>query len=260
MTEQESLISIAAEILREIGEVADHVTIVGGLSPSLLVPDPFSLDPHAGTVDIDFGLSITLDASDAAYYAPIDAALRKLNFKPRGTQTPDRWVSDDGAVIDFICGIPRGYQERDLVNVTDDLAACAFPAAPLAAIDREKIDLHVTGGDTIGAWVAGLGAFVALKLDALNSRGKPRDAYDIVWILRAWGGGPEAAAATVSASAIAEHPLWTGRVTLLRSAFGSPEGRGSALYAAFVESDTEETARRSTEAMTTVLAFCDALA
>ena len=260
MTEQADLISVAAEILREAGDIADHITIVGGLAPNLLVPDPVLAENHVGTTDIDFGLAIALDPTDAADYTAIESALRKLDFAPRGPSSPSRWMSAEGTVIDFLCGIPRGYQERDLVNVTEHLAACAFPAVPLAALDREKVDLPLPGGGTIGAWVAGVGAFVALKVDALNSRGKPRDAYDIVWILRAWSGGPDAAAATVATSEIAQHPLWTGRLPLLRSTFNSPGARGAALYGAFADTGADESARRSVEAMTTVLAFSDALA
>ena len=44
-----------------------------------------------------------------------------------------------------------------------------------------------------------LGFFVA-KIGALVGRDKPKDAYDIVWLLEAWPGGPEGAAAAVRES------------------------------------------------------------
>jgi len=160
--------------------------------------------------------------------------------------------------MDFLCGMPRGFRELSLVYVTEELAACAFPATPLAARDRQEVELIVDGAP-VRVWVAGIGAFVALKVDALRIRGQARDAYDIVWILRAWDGGPEAAAQAVSVSSIASDPAWTGRVEILHSLFETPESLGSTRYADFFAASGDEPTMRAAEASVTVQTFVTSL-
>jgi len=50
----------------------------------------------------------------------------------------------------------------------------------------------------------GLVGFLVAKGAAPVGRDKPKDAYDIVWLLENWPGGPEAAAATVRAIRLLE--------------------------------------------------------
>ena len=50
--------------------------------------------------------------------------------------------------------------------------------------------------------VAGLAPWLCLKADAIMRRRKPKDAYDVVWLLDALG--PEEAAARISCSPLLE--------------------------------------------------------
>lgn len=97
------LLETAARLLQAVGSaVADEMTIVGGLVPGLLVPEPEAhVGPHAGTVEVDFGLSITVNADEAEDFRPLEPALRRLGYRPSGGSPTNRWITPDGIVVDF---------------------------------------------------------------------------------------------------------------------------------------------------------------
>jgi hypothetical protein len=59
------LLGQAVHVLRAFGFAGQHAIVVGGLAPSLLVPerDP-GIEPHVGTQDLDFCLSVALVEGD----------------------------------------------------------------------------------------------------------------------------------------------------------------------------------------------------
>lgn len=67
--------------------------------------------------------------------------------------------------------------------------------------------------------VANLAPFVALKADAYLDRRKPKDAYDLVYVLRWWPGGPGAAAVAVAASPVATDPFLASAVSQVAGDF-----------------------------------------
>ncbi|MDQ1393600.1 MAG: hypothetical protein QOF30_2577 [Acidimicrobiaceae bacterium] len=58
--------STLERVLRCSGPARDHVTIIGGLVPSLLVPAPAG-NAHVGTVGVDLCLTMALAESDTGY-------------------------------------------------------------------------------------------------------------------------------------------------------------------------------------------------
>jgi hypothetical protein len=98
----------------------------------------------------------------------------------------------------------------------------------------------------------GPAGFLAAKASALKSRDKPKDAYDIVWLLEAWPGGPAQAAAAVRA-----RPVW-GRseiehaLTILVDQFRDIDSAGACAYAEFIAGpgdDRDLLARRAAGAI-----------
>ncbi|MSQ84542.1 MAG: hypothetical protein EXR77_16960 [Myxococcales bacterium] len=56
-----ALLGETARLIRRFGLAGTHVVIVGGLVPSLLVPDPEpSCERHIGTQDFDLCLSLAV--------------------------------------------------------------------------------------------------------------------------------------------------------------------------------------------------------
>jgi hypothetical protein len=94
--------------------------------------------------------------------------------------------------------------------------------------------------------VSGLASWLCLKADAIMRRDKPKDAYDVVWLIDALG--PERAAEMISAS-----PLLTSEMApevlsqlkrLVTDQFRDTAAGGPAMYASFLGGDGGEGDRR----------------
>ncbi|HET6497830.1 MAG TPA: nucleotidyl transferase AbiEii/AbiGii toxin family protein, partial [Coriobacteriia bacterium] len=109
--------------------------------------------------------------------------------------------------------------------------------------------------------VANLAPFVALKADAYLDRRKPKDAYDLVYVLRWWQGGPEAAAAAVASSPVAGEPFIISAISRVLGDFAAPDRAGAIDYASLRASGgTEtETAFARNEAVLVIRQFAGAL-
>ena len=221
------MLGIAADVLRSFGSGigGHHLAIVGGLAPVLLVPEPPSgLDLHVGTGDIDLMLSIQLmEGETAEYYRSIVEGLRGLGLHPDeddGRTILWRWVGRHrGAAVqvELLCPVRRrgGVPERPSagtpaeVNVgpNGEITALALWLGHLVLEDTVIVERRVEtvhGSLTYPFPVAGLAAWLCLKWDAITRRDKPKDAYDVVWVVDALG-------PVVAARRIAESALLTGR-------------------------------------------------
>ena len=80
-------------------------------------------------------------------------------------------------------------------NLGSALSALALEAGSLISADVQVIrrEVSVPGGlgkQMMDLRVSGVASFLAAKAAALQGRDKPKDAYDIVWLLEAWPGAP----------------------------------------------------------------------
>src|SRR5260370_7093531 len=93
----------AAGLLKSIGFAAHHVSLIGGSVPGLLVPelDP-GIEPHIGTTDLDFCLSVAIVEGETAQYERIQQALKQASFVPLESW---RWRGgpDDPLLVEFFC-------------------------------------------------------------------------------------------------------------------------------------------------------------
>lgn len=109
--------------------------------------------------------------------------------------------------------------------------------------------------------VANLAPFVALKSDAYLDRRKAKDAYDLVYVLRWWDGGPAAAAAAVAVSPAVEDPFFASAVSRVAGDFAAADRVGAFDYAALAvpNGSPAEVARARNEAVLVFRQFTDAL-
>lgn len=269
--------SEAAGIVRAFGLASAHVVIIGGLAPSLLVPlpDP-GLEPHIGTTDLDLCLSVALIEGNVGEYERLESSLRDHGFAmardDRGQPVSWRWRGgpNERITVEFFCAAgpdrPPGKLHRPGGVVGGKLTALALAAGPL--IDRDvrivevDVELPRGGGKTRQAFrVAGPGAYLAAKADALRNRAKNKDAYDVVWIVEAWPGGQRALAAELRGGN-AWGPDLTSALEVLRQEFAGIDHAGAVKYGRFMARSTAEQdqhARRAVGALATLLAELDAL-
>ena len=206
----------AAWLLRHLGFTAQHTILIGGLVPSLLVLDP-PAEPHLGTGDLDLCLSLAIVTGDTAEYERLEAALTAEGYEP--TDFSFRWRQRDGLHLEvgFFCAAsddrPAGRMLRPKATVNPTakhnfgpkLTAIALHAGGVIEADVHEVELDVdlpgaAGRTRFTFRVTGLLGFLAAKTAALTGRDKPKDAYDIVWILENWPGGPAAAGAALRES------------------------------------------------------------
>ncbi|MBW2301525.1 MAG: hypothetical protein JRF46_14765 [Deltaproteobacteria bacterium] len=190
-------------VATKLGDLLEEFVVVGGLVPSLLIPEkslPQDEDAHVGTMDLDLGLSLAL--LDAHRYEDLTSRLRRAGFEPDvnegGNPTFQRWKIEPSpdlkVTVDFV--IPPSLNEDkggNLRHIERDFAAVITPGLQLAFKDKRRVSIR---GDTIigekasrDVWVCGPGAFLVLKALAFDTRGENKDAYDLYYVIRNYGSG-----------------------------------------------------------------------
>ncbi len=196
--------STALYLATKLGDLRDEIVVVGGLVPSLLIPQSASATdrpPHVGTMDVDLGLAIAL--LDQQRYHELCERLRGAGFEPdtndAGNATSQRWrINADGhrVTVDFLIPATSASDKGGtLRHLEAGFAAVVMPGLELAFADRQLVTLT---GDTVHheqatreIWVCGAGAFTVLKALAFDNRGENKDAYDLIYVLQNYGSSIE---------------------------------------------------------------------
>ena len=229
-------------VATKLGDMLDDIVIVGGLVPSLLVDQkrlPWGLDAHAGTRDLDLGLSLAMMGEER--YRELGLRLRDAGFAPdvnaSGNPTSQRWRTgfQPPTTIDFLIP-PSLATDRggDLRHIEPGFAAVIIPGLHIAFKDRQNIKL--SGRTPLGEeavrhiWVCGPGALTVLKALAFRNRGTNKDAYDLTYIWR--GLGVEVVAERLTPFLTDPH---VGQaLTIIRDDFTKHDGPGPMRAAEFV--------------------------
>ena len=244
------LLGEAAWLLRHLGFTAQHTILIGGLVPSLLVLDP-PAEPHLGTADLDLCLSLAIVTGDTAEYERLETALTSAGYEP--TDLSFRWRKRDGLhlEVEFFCAAsddrPAGkmFRPKATINPTakhnfgPKLTAIALDAGGVIEADGHEIEVdvdlaHAAGRTRFTFRVTGLLGFLGAKTAALTGRDKPKDAYDIVWILENWPGGPAAAATAIRDSSAFNRSDASRMINRLFEEFSCLGGLGPSSFIRFL--------------------------
>ena len=233
-------------VATKLGDLLDELVVVGGLVPSLLIPDdslPEDADPHIGTMDLDLGLALAL--LNGHRYEVLTERLRRNGFRPdvneEGNPTFQRWkiepLSDVKVTIDFL--IPPSFdgdKAGKIRHIERDFAAIITPGLHLAFQDRRRVTLHGTtllGEKAVRKiWICGPGAFIVLKLLAFGARGENKDAYDLYYVIRNYGRGVEEVYKCLAPLLV--DPETKRAVEILQSDFSDPDKIGPRRVAEFL--------------------------
>lgn len=262
-------------LMRGIGQPWRHrVCLVGGLVPRYLVQaDRYDHPEHVGSTDVDVALRLAIDAQDDGAYATLESNLKRNGFV-RVDGSSWRWAADiDGEFVvlellgDSVEATP-GTVFRPKVTPpagAGGVGLLCVRGVELAFGDALTISRDVLLLDgarsTVEFHVANLAPFVALKADAYLDRRKPKDAYDLVYVLRWWQGGPQAAAEAVASSPVAREPFVTSAISRVLGDFAAPDRAGAIDYASLNVSSgmADETTLARNEAVLVVRRFAQAL-
>jgi len=255
---------MALHIATILGDLTDDIVIVGGLVPYLIVDQERAPEEHVGTRDVDLGLSIGVLSEER--YREISGRLRERGFLPtltdQGNRRRQTWhLPGQLITVDFLIGqTPDGPEPGRLQNLESDFAAFVIDGLPLAFVDRVTvtIDGETSAGERAkrDVHVAGPAAFIVLKALAFRSRGKNKDAYDLVYVLMNYGKAPYIEVAERFAL-IADEPKAVEACTVPAEDFATEEHLGPKRRATFL-GDVDDADLRQ-DAVGAVQGFLDAI-
>jgi hypothetical protein len=229
-----------------LGALMDQICIVGGIVPSLLIdhevgPDPETEAGHPGTNDLDVGLAIGL--LDDEQYAEISERLRQEGFGPdtnsRGNPTPQRWkLGSLKVTVDFLLPpVPGAEVGGRLQPLEGDLSALITPGLQLAQDERQEVilDGYTLKGERVkrAIPVCGPATFVVLNSLAFHDRGEPKDAFDLVYVLRRWPGGNSDIIERIGSHIETDPAIVSDALAKLASDFESSDSHGPMRAAEF---------------------------
>lgn len=192
--------AVLIELGQVLGDYLNDLVVIGGAVPWLLLPD--AATPHVGTIDIDLALNPkTLQTNRR--YADLVRSLEQAGFE-RQLEGIETFQLQKMVRVD----------EAELVAVTLDLLK---PARPKTKRNRPALipDFRVVDADgaefalqnpqmitlkgfmpdgrnnTVSLPVADLPSFLVMKGYALQKRDKPKDAYDIYYVIKHYPAGLE---------------------------------------------------------------------
>ncbi len=264
-------------LLKCAGPWNQRIFLAGGLVPRYLIEDlPEYAPPHVGTTDVDLIVGIAIASDEAEPYDTLLKNIKAVGFRlfedADGETCSFRWcvdIDDKTVVVEFLTekGEEPGSIVRPRAHTGAKLGAFETRGANLAARDYVECEISgllLDGNESFATIrVANLVPFMTLKTLAMHDRGlkKPKDAYDIVFVLKNWPGGPAAAARAALSSPVYGEDLVGESLGLLARHFEHTGMDGPGNYSKFLldEDDEDEEARLRNEAVAVVKEFIGAL-
>lgn len=244
--------SARAAAERALVRIAHHYgaepefVVLGGLVPDLLCGR--SGFTHAGTTDVDVQVDLEI-ACGTVNTTRLEYALRNAEFEP-DSERVWRWVAEHDvgrAVVKFelLADLPDAAAASTVVfESCENLGAVNLRGTGFAARDIVARQLTAKIGGvrhTVSVKVTGLAGFLLAKTAAAHSRRKPKDWYDLAFvILHNDAGGPAAAARAVKASFERDLPAIRTALDDLGANFAAPSAQGPQAYVAQMTLDHPE--------------------
>jgi hypothetical protein len=186
--------SVLIELMHLLGEYREHIVLIGGWVPEIMLSNQES--PHTGSMDVDLALD------HRKIQAEVYETIRKLLLK-RGYQQGaqpfifHRRVTIGGreldVQVDLLAGEYGGTGKSRRHQRVQNGHARKARGCDLAFENYTEVtvtgELPAGGRDTVTFRVAGIVPFLVMKGMALDSRLKEKDAWDIYYCLLNFPGG-----------------------------------------------------------------------
>ncbi|HQZ28071.1 MAG TPA: nucleotidyl transferase AbiEii/AbiGii toxin family protein [Verrucomicrobiales bacterium] len=195
--------SVMLELVRILGEYREMIVLVGGWIPSLILPQPDDPgDRHCGSLDVDLALDHRNLCEGG--YETIHQLLIAHGYEQAGGQ-PFQYVRKVGEFsirVDLLAGEYGGTGQSRRTQKVQDVRPRKARGCDLAfEITATTIELEgkLPDGalDRVRMPVASAVPFLVMKAMALNDRLKPKDSYDIWYLLSHFPGGMDALAEVI---------------------------------------------------------------
>lgn len=186
--------SVMLELHRMLGEYADHIVVVGGWVPELLIPQ--GPEAHIGSMDVDLAINHrTLPEEGYKTLLELLEAHGYVQGKQPFTFLRNVLVGgkDIEVKVDFLAGEYTGTGKSHRTQKARDLRPRKARGADLAFEDPVYFTLEGIlpegGKDKARIRVVSIPSFLIMKGFAMGDRLKEKDAYDISYCLRNSEGG-----------------------------------------------------------------------
>jgi hypothetical protein len=230
------------ELHRILGQYRGNVVVIGGWVPELLHPHD-----HVGSTDVD--LALDHKALTEVGYETIERLLLDAGYE-RGAQ-PNQYIrkavvegKEIEVPVDLLAGEYGGVGRRRRHQRIQDVLARKARGSDLAFRLSEDVEIEGElprgGRFAVAVRVASDVPFLVMKALALDERDNPKDAYDILYCIDHFPGGPEALADRFGPHV--GRPIVQEALEKLAKNFASPDHVGPRSVAAFEDelADDEE--------------------
>lgn len=194
--------SVLIELGQVLGSYTDRFVVVGGSVPWLLLPKAHP--QHIGTIDVD--LSLDHEALGDGEYVNLVGLLELAGYE-RGAKSmrPFQMVRsveiDQGPPISVIVDFLMPRKAKFVKNEPPLLAGFAVQRAHGADVANTHFVTRQFSGympdgrhNTVQLRIASIPALLVMKGYALVGKDKPKDAYDIYYVIRHYEDGLDALA------------------------------------------------------------------
>lgn len=215
--------AVLIEVMNVLGLYRDHLILVGGWVPELLIPNR----GHMGSLDVDLAVdvrgisrkqydTILQRLLEAGYTREPNCFLRSV----KGAQEPVKLDLITGQYVDDATSdVPARLQEIGLGKLRGtDLA---FEAFEEIVLNGEMPD---GAKNTVKLRIVRIEAFIVMKAFAMADRTKPKDAFDIYFCLKHFPAG--VAELARSYRPLLHNGLVREGVTILQDKFGAIDSVG----------------------------------
>jgi hypothetical protein len=191
--------TVLVVLLQALGTLKHTLRLVGGLVPRYLTPEsPPDVPAHVGTTDVDVVLNVSM-LSARGTYAKLRAQLKAHGFtsyeaRP-GKPSAWQWVYDlngQQVRVEFLQNTDDPLLSGALTSVYGErISTCQFLYAGLVHDWYQEVPLTVElpGGNGLLTEIvrfADAVAFLTLKTMAFDERNEPKDAADLIHVMRYW--------------------------------------------------------------------------
>jgi hypothetical protein len=226
---------------------------------------PEGARPHVGTTDVDLVIGLALGDESPETYRTLQNNLEKANLKQ--CEPSFRWTREVDGVkvqVEFLCetdkvGPGRIYSPKGEFT---GAKVAAFNVRGAQLVRRDFIECEIEGERLDGGGrsrvcvrVANVLPYAVLKILAFQDRHENKDAYDLIFTLLNFKGGPTDAGIVASSSAIVKHAQVREALKLVEERFLDVSQDGPHAYASFLADDEDEEARLRQQAVATVREF-----
>lgn len=222
---------------------------------------------HVGTTDVDLIIGLALGDDTPATYRTLQNNLEKSGFRQR--EPSFRWARDvDGVtvLVEFLCETDQVEPGRIFSPKGESTGARlgAFDVRGAQLVRRDFVErdlegerLDAGGRSRVTVRIANVLPYTVLKILAFQDRHENKDAYDLVFTLLHFEGGPREAGRVAAVSPVVGHSQVAEALSLLADRFRDVHQDGPHAYASFLadRDDEDARARLRQEAVATIRAF-----